>query len=119
MKKGTITITITIGLMFFVLSTLIFIQFKTISSTDIIALENMRDDQLNEEIITLKAKYEETASKIIETENKINEYKETMNSDKKALELLKNEVKETEDLIGKTDVSGERNCNCSGRYKKC
>lgn len=109
MKKGKITITIVIGLMFFVLSTVIFMQFKTISSTDITELETMREDQLNEEIITLKAKYEETYAKLQETGNKITEYKETMNTEKEALELLQKEVKETEDLLGKRDVSGPRN----------
>ena len=107
MKNGNITMTITIGLMFFILSTVIFIQFKTISSTDIIELENMREDQLNEEIITLKAQYEETYNKLQETENKIEEYKESINTEKEALNLLKQEVKETRDLLGKNDVVGE------------
>ena len=106
MKKGKITITITIGLMFLVLSTLIFMQFKTISSTDITELENMREEQLNEEILTQKAKYEETYAKLEETHNKISEYKETMNTEKEALDLLTQEVKETRNLLGKDSVFG-------------
>lgn len=109
MKKGKITITIVIGLMVFALTAVIFIQVKTISSTDITELENMREDQLNEEIITLKAKYEEAYAKLQETGNKITEYKETMNTEKEAWELLQKEVKETRDLLGKNDVTGPRN----------
>ena len=108
MKKGKITITIVIGFMFLVLSTIIFIQFKTISSTDITALENMREDQLNAEIVALKAKYDETLNKLQETKNKIAEYNETMNTEKEALDLLKKEVTETEDLLGKNSVTGPR-----------
>lgn len=97
---------IIIGLMSFVLSMVIFIQFKTISSTDIVELENMREDQLNEEIMTLKAKYEETFKKYEETESKIAEYEVSMTTEKEALELLTHEVKETSDLLGKNGVSG-------------
>ena len=50
MKKGKLTMTITIGLMCLILSTVIFVQFKTINQTDITSLENMREDELRTEI---------------------------------------------------------------------
>ena len=106
MKKGKITITITIGLMSFVLSTLMFRQFKTISSTNILELENMREDQLNGEIIALKAKYEEAKVKLEGNNEKIEEYKKTINTEKEAATLLEQELKESKDLLGKNDISG-------------
>lgn len=106
MKKGKIIMTITIGLMCFILFAVIFMQFKTINSTDITALERMRESELEKEIMTLKAKYEETYKKLTETTDKISEYKETINSEQKALQVLQDEVKESQVLLGKSDVSG-------------
>lgn len=107
MKKGKKIMTITIGLMAFVLSTIIFIQFKTISSTNIVELENMREDQLTQEIVTQKSQYEETRSKYEETLAKMKEYQESMSTEKEALDVLVQEVKETNDLLGKNDVVGQ------------
>ena len=64
MKKGQITITITIGLVFFILTAVIFVQFKTINQTDIISLENMREDELRTEISGVKQKIEDLKKEI-------------------------------------------------------
>lgn len=106
MKKGKITITITIGLMFLILTTVIFIQFKTINQTDITSLENMREDELRTEISNFKQKTEEINKKIEETEEKIAEYDEAITTDKEASELLTNELEQQNNMIGKNDVKG-------------
>lgn len=106
MKKGEITITITIGLMFLILTTVIFIQFKTINQTDITSLENMREDELRTEISNFKQKTEEINKKIEETEEKIAEYNEAITTDKEASELLTNELEQQNNMIGKNDVKG-------------
>lgn len=107
MKKGKFTITITIGIMCFILTMLIFIQVKTISQTDISELEIMRESELKTELTSLKTKYEEVIAKIEETNTKILEYEEVAIEGKEASELLAKELKETEDLLGKNDVTGE------------
>lgn len=106
MKKGEITITITIGLMFLILTMVIFIQFKTINQTDITSLENMREDELRTEISNFKQKTEEINKKIEETEEKITEYNEAITTDKEASELLTNELEQQNNMIGKNDVKG-------------
>ena len=106
MKKGEITITITIGLMFLILTMVIFIQFKTINQTDITSLENMREDELRTEISNFKQKTEEINKKIEETEEKIAEYNEAITTDKEASELLTNELEQQNNMIGKNDVKG-------------
>ena len=45
--------------------------------------------------------------KVTETNNKILEYEEASNEGKEASELLQQELKETEELLGKTSVTGE------------
>ena len=107
MKKGKFIITVTIGIMCFILTMVIFVQVKTISQTDISELEIMRESELQTEITALKAKYEETTTKLKETNKKILEYEETIIEGKEASALLEKELKETEDLIGKNDVTGE------------
>jgi len=107
MKKGKFTITITIGIMCFILTMLIFMQVKTISQTDISELEIMRESELKTEITSLKTKYEEVVAKIQETNDKILEYEAAAIEGKEAHELLENELKETEDLLGKNAVIGE------------
>ena len=107
MKKGKFTITITIGIMCFILTMLIFMQVKTISQTDISELELMRESELKTEITSLKTKYEEVVAKIKETNDKILEYEEAAIEGKEASELLEKELQETEDLLGKNAVTGE------------
>ena len=105
-KKGKITITITIGIMAFILTMLIFIQVKTISQTDISELEIMKESELKTELTALKTKYNETLAKVTETNNKILEYETAINEGNEASQLLQRELKETEDLLGKNDVTG-------------
>lgn len=107
MKKGKVTMTITIGIMCFILTMIIFIQIKTIKQTNISELEIMREDELKAEIATLKTRTNEVETKITETNNKIAEYEEAINVGMEASDLLASELKESEDLLGKTTVTGE------------
>lgn len=107
MKKGKLTMTVTIGVMCFILTMLIFMQVKTISQTDISELETMRESELKTEITSLKAKYDETVSKIADINEKIMEYEEASIEGREASNLLKKELTETEDLLGKNAVTGE------------
>ena len=107
MKKGKIIVTITIGIMCFILTALIFMQVKTISQTGISELEIMRESELKTEITSLKTRYDETIAKIEETNEKILEYEASALEGKEASELLQQELKETDDLLGKNSVTGE------------
>ena len=106
MKKGKFTMTITIGLMCLILSTVIFVQFKTIKQTDIISLENMREDELRTEISNFKQKITETKEQLRQTNIKIKEYAETINTDKQASEILAKELVEQNNILGKNAVIG-------------
>ncbi len=107
MKKGQIVMTVTIGIMCLILTALIFMQVKTISQTNISELEIMRESELRTELTSLKSKYDEVIAKIQETNEKILEYEEAAIDGREASELLQEELKETEDLLGKNSVSGE------------
>lgn len=106
-KKEMLIISIIIGLMFLLLTLIIFVQFKTISSTDINALETMQETELRKEITAIKTKYTETLQELEETNSMIKEYEETINTDKEASVLLESELEKSRNLLGKNSVQGE------------
>lgn len=106
MKKGQVTITITIGLVFLILTAVIFVQFKTINQTDITSLENMREDELRTEISNFKQKIEEISKEISNTDSKIAEYQEAINTNKEASEILEKELEKQNNILGKNSVKG-------------
>ena len=58
-KKGKITMTITIGIACFVLVLVMFMQFKIVNQTDITSIENMRETELRTQLANWTEKYEE------------------------------------------------------------
>ena len=99
--------TITIGIMCFILVTVIFIQFRTVEKTDISGVEEMRETELREALVEWKKKQEDANTKYEETISKINEYKEKEASDEETTELLQKELENSNMILGKTTVEGE------------
>lgn len=105
-KKGKITMTITIGIACFALALVMFMQFKIVNQTDITSIENMRETELRTELANWKAKYEETNEKYEETIAKVEEYKKTKQSNEETEKLVDEELEQVNKLLGKTDVEG-------------
>ena len=105
--KGKLTITIVIGLICFLLVSLMFIQFKTIRQTDITSIETMRESELRDELTNWKAKYEEIAKKLADTNSKIDEYTQDSADNKKTEKILDQELQQARQNAGLTDVVGE------------
>lgn len=108
MKKGKITMTITLGIICFVLVFVMFMQFRTVQETDITQIETMRESELRDSLADWKTKYQETSETLEEAKQKINEYREKDNSNEKASELLSKEVEQTNMILGKVDVRRRR-----------
>ena len=83
MKKEKITISITIGIVCFLLILTIFMQFKVVYQTDITSIDTMREDDLKTELANWKEKYNETEQKYKEEYEKLKKYKEEASSDNK------------------------------------
>ena len=82
MKKEKIVIVITIGIMSLLLACVMFMQFKVVNEIDVSELESLREDELQKLASEWKEKYEETNTKLQDTQTKIAEYKEkSENSD--------------------------------------
>lgn len=107
MKKGKITMVITIGIACFALVLIMSMQFKIVNETDITSIENMREAELRTELANWKSKYEETNQKYEETELKIKEYKTTSQSNEETEKLMEEELEQVNMSLGKTDVQGE------------
>ncbi len=106
-KKGKIIMTITIGLLCFVLMAVMFMQFKIVNETDITSIETMRKSELTTELASWKQKYEEANDKYEETQSKLNEYKNSQQSSEESQKLLEEEAAQINLILGKTDVEGE------------
>ena len=107
MKKGKKTMIVTIGLICFVLSYVMFMQFKTVEETNITEIENMSAAELREKSVAWRERYEETNLKLEETNAKLEEYKQKKESNQEASELLEQELLQARILAGETDVKGD------------
>ncbi len=107
MRKGKITITITIGMACFVLVLIIFMQFKVIYQTDIASIDTMKAEELKTELSSWKSKYEEAEEKYKEISETLKKYKEESSSGGKTKQNLQEELANLELLLGLTDVEGK------------
>ncbi len=105
--KGKVAMIISVGCTAFILSMVMFTQFKTVEKTDITAIETMRETELRAELANWKQKYEEIEEKIDERNEKIVEYKSELESGADQSNVLENEIKEAEGYLGYTDLKGE------------
>lgn len=107
MNKDKIIVSITIGIMFFLLTMIIFMQFKVIRQSEETNIGTMQEAELRQELVSWKTKYEETKKKYEEISTTIATYKEESTSDNKTRETLEKELESLELALGKTDVEGE------------
>lgn len=107
MKKGKLTVAITIAIACFALATVMFMQFKIVNETDITSIEIMREEELREELANWKQMYKEADEQYQEKSLKLNEYKEKQQSTEETSKLVENELSQTNTYLGKTDVQGQ------------
>lgn len=106
-KRGTVVITITIGIVCFILAMTIFIQFKIVYQTDLTSVDTMREEELQTELATWKSRYEDTEQRYNEIEQTINRYKDETETDEDTQIALEEELANLQLLLGTTDVEGE------------
>lgn len=107
MKKGKIVMTITIGLVCFILALVMSMQFKVVKETDITSIETMREKELRDELANWKEKYNEINQKYEEVSAKVKEYQEKKQSYGETSKLLQEELDQLNKALGKTEVQGE------------
>jgi len=105
--KANITMSISILIVSIIFVSVLYIQFKTVENVNETEIETMRDEELREKISLWKSKYEETNDKLQENNSKINEYLDKIESNEEASEILDEELKKSQLILGTTDVVGE------------
>ena len=106
-KKGKISVSITIAIVCFLLAMSIFMQFKIVYQTEQTDISTMRDTDLRAELASWKSKYDETKQKYDETLKILESYKQENSTDEKTKESLEKELASLELALGKTDAVGE------------
>lgn len=107
LDKATITMSISILIVCIILVAILFVQFKTVENVNETDIESMREAELREQISAWKTKYEEVNEKLQDTNATINEYAGKLESNEEASELLDEELKTSQLLLGTTDVVGD------------
>lgn len=106
-KKGKAILVVTIGIACFALTLVMTMQFKIVNETDITSIETMRETELRTELANWKEKYQEASEKYDEIYAKVEEYKKNKQSNEETNNLMENELKQINLILGKTDVFGQ------------
>ena len=107
MKKGKITVCITIAIACFALAIVMSMQFKVVKETDITSIETMREEELRSELANWKKMYKEAQEQYNEKTTKLAEYKEKEQSTEDSSKLIEKELEQTNMYLGKTNVEGQ------------
>lgn len=107
MNKDKMIVRITIGIVCFLLTMIIFMQFKVVQETEETNINSMKEAELRQELANWKTKYDDTKQKYEEVISTIKSYKEENSSDNQAKQTLEAELANLELALGKTKVEGE------------
>ena len=107
MKKGKITVVITIAIACFALATIMCMQFKIVKETDITSIETMREEELRQELANWKQLYKEAQEQYDSKTEKLDEYRQQQQSTDESSKIIEKELQQTNMYLGKTDVKGQ------------
>ncbi len=111
MKKGKITVTITIGIACLALATIMFMQFKMVNQADINELEVMREEELRTELANWKENYQEAETQYQQKAEALKEYNEKEASDSEKAELVWKELARGKSSFRKYRCRRTRHCS--------
>lgn len=107
MKKGKITVVITIAIACFALATIMCMQFKIVKETDITSIETMKEEELRQELANWKQLYKEAQEQYESKTEKLDEYRQQQQSTDESSKIIEKELQQTNMYLGKTDVKGQ------------
>lgn len=107
MKRNKRVVVITIFFMTVLLTSIIFMQFRTAWQASLTDIENMTEEELEIEATSWKTKYEDANQKLTELKETYKEYEGLLKNNTKTEDVLNKELESIELLAGKTDVTGE------------
>ena len=107
MKKNRKLISIVFGIICFILSFAIVIQAKSLKSVNSPFLKIETDNELRDELLSLKEKYDNTLYKLEKSEKNLEKIREkSVKNDSVAL-AKQDEIKRNNEILGLTDITGQ------------
>lgn len=114
--KDKIAMVITIGVICILLTSVMFLQFKSVEVIEQSGVGAMREEELKTEYSLAKEKTEELKKSLEEVKKSIDEYDNQSTDTQGTIELLKSDIKKANVDLGYTDVKGSRTCNYCFRW---
>ena len=102
--KGKLAMVITIGVICILLTSVMFLQFKSVQVIEESGVGAMRESELKTEYSLIKEKSDEIKKNLEEFEKSIVEYNSQSTDTQGTLELLRNDIRKANIDIGYTDV---------------
>ena len=99
-------ISITLGIMCFVLTLAIAIQIRTMNSANSTASQNLSNNSLRENVLKWKEKYDNISEKLKEAEKKLEVVREQAAKNDKTSSTKEEELKKYNTILGLTNVKG-------------
>lgn len=104
--KGKIAMAITIGIICILLSSVMFLQFKSVEVIEKSGVGAMREEELKTEYTLTREKTKEIEKSLEEIEKSIDEYNNQSTDIQGTIELLNKDIKDAKVDLGYTDVKG-------------
>jgi uncharacterized protein YlxW (UPF0749 family) len=104
--KGKIAMVITIGVICILLSSVMFLQFKSVEVIEKSGVGAMREEELKTEYTLVREKTKELEKSLEEIEKSIDEYNNQSTDIQGTIELLNKDIRDAKVDLGYTDVKG-------------
>ena len=95
-----------LGIMCFALTFGIFVQVRTIQNTDSTISQNQEANDLRDEILRYKERYDNRFNELEEAEKELEKQRETATQDNTELEQAQQQITQGNKIIGTTEVTG-------------
>lgn len=105
--KSKVVMLITIAIICILLTSIMFIQFKTVRVVANSGIGDMRESELRAELSSMKAKTDEVEATLEENKKLLKQYETDEKDDNKSVDLLKKDLEKLETFVGYTDVEGK------------
>lgn len=105
--KSKLSMLITIAIICILLTSVMFVQFKTVRVVERSGISDMRESELRAELTSWRSKTEEAEATLEENKKLLEEYNKDIENDNSSLELLKSELSKLETSAGYTAVTGK------------
>ena len=106
MKRKEI-IAITLGIMCFILTYMISIQIKTVKETNSTAIQTMRENELRNEVLKWKERFDSANEKNADLESKLEEYRSNVAESNESADIIRKELYDAKLLLGLVQVKGD------------